>query len=394
MVLVAGTGPSGIVRTMQHLRAQTARRRMEVLIVAESAAGIDLATLAGDRFAACRIVEVGPIRERGAAAAAGMLAATSPIVGLIEDHSFPEPEWAEAMLRAHAGAWTGVGPVVCNANPESVGSWVNYVLSYGGFAPPLEAGERDLLPWHNSSYKRAALAPFADRLGALLEWEGGLQAELRARGHSLYLEPAAQDASQQRVARVVHRGTEHAARRGSWVPSAPARERWPLWRRALQAAAFPLFPLLQLRHVLPELRRMPVPPATAHARVPRRRRHARRAGRRRGVGTARRRGRRRGADGGLRAAPHASSVAPRSPSRRPRPYPRADGVDARARHRSHRVRRRSGRAPSRARRTRRARARASHRRRRAPRRRGDRRRAWRRARSATRSRSRCADART
>jgi hypothetical protein len=38
------------------------------------------------------------------------------------------------------------------------------------------------------------------------------------------------------------------------------RERWPLWRRALQAAAFPLFPLLQLRTVLPEMRRMPVPP--------------------------------------------------------------------------------------------------------------------------------------
>jgi hypothetical protein len=40
-----------------------------------------------------------------------------------------------------------------------------------------------------------------------------------------------------------------------------ARQGWPLWRRALQAAAFPLFPLLQLRHVLPEMRRMLVPPA-------------------------------------------------------------------------------------------------------------------------------------
>ena len=260
MVLVAGTGPSGIVRTMQHLRAQTARRRMEVLIVAESSAGIDLATLAGDRFAACRIVEVGPIRERGAAAAAGMLAATSPIVGLIEDHSFPEPEWAEAMLRAHAGAWTGVGPAVCNANPDTVGSWVNYVLSYGGFAPPQEAGERDLLPWHNSSYKRAALVPFADRLGALLEWEGSLQAELRARGHSLYLEPAARThhSNVSRAWSTVGLNTQRGRIMGA---QRAARERWPLWRRTLQAAAFPLFPLLQLRTVLPEMRRMPVPPA-------------------------------------------------------------------------------------------------------------------------------------
>ena len=172
IVLVAGTGASGVARTLRHLRAQTARHRLEVLIVAESSAGFDLAALDESEFAACRIVEVGPIAERGAAAASGVLAATSPIVGLIEDHSFPDPEWAEALLRAHAGKWAGVGPAVCNANPESVGSWVNYILSYGGFAPPVAAGERDLLPWHNSAYKRDALAPYEDRLGTLLEWEG------------------------------------------------------------------------------------------------------------------------------------------------------------------------------------------------------------------------------
>ena len=258
VVLVAGTGPSGIARTMQHLRAQTARHRMEVLIVAESSAGFDLAALGGGDFAACRIVEVGPITERGAAAASGMLAASSPIVGLIEDHSYPEPEWAEALLRAHAGAWAGVGPAVCNANPASVGSWVNYILSYGGFAPPQAAGERDLLPWHNSAYKRDVLAPFADRLGPLLEWEGALQAELRSRGHTLYLEPTARthhsnvSAAWSTVGLNTQRGRILGAQRAQ-------RERWPAWRRIVQAAAFPLFPLLQLRHVLPQMQRVPVP---------------------------------------------------------------------------------------------------------------------------------------
>lgn len=260
IVLVAGTGPAGVVRTLRHLGAQTARRRLEVLIVAESSAGFDLAALRESEFAACRIVEVGPITERGAAAARGMLAATSPIVGLIEDHSYPEPEWAEALLRAHAGTWAGVGPAVCNANPASVGSWVNYILSYGGFAPPQAAGERDLLPWHNSAYKRGALAPFEDRLGALLEWEGALQAELRSRGHTLYLEPAAR----------THHSNVSAAwstvglntQRGRILGAARAeREGWPAWRRMVQAAAFPLFPLLQLRHVLPQMQRVPVPAA-------------------------------------------------------------------------------------------------------------------------------------
>ena len=39
------------------------------------------------------------------------------------------------------------------------------------------------------------------------------------------------------------------------------REAWPAWRRIVQAAAFPLFPLLQLRHVLPQMQRVPVPAA-------------------------------------------------------------------------------------------------------------------------------------
>jgi len=260
VVLVAGGGPGSIDRTMRHLRAQTARRRMEVLVVAESMKGFDVAALAGEAFAACRIIEVGPITHRGAAAAAGVHAATSPIVGLIEDHSFPAPEWAEALLRAHAGRWTGVGPAVDNANPESAASWVNYLLAYGGFSPPVEAGERDLLPWHNSAYKREALAPLGGRLGPLLEWEGALQAELRASGHALYLEPGART-EHSNVSRVwstvglnLQRGRIMGAERA-------ARERWPLWRRVVQAAAFPLFPLMQLRHVLPSMRRMAVPTA-------------------------------------------------------------------------------------------------------------------------------------
>lgn len=259
VVLVAGSGPAGIARTMRHLRAQTARRRIEVLIVAESSAGFDLAASSAE-FAVCRIVEVGPITERGAAAARGVLAATSPIVGLTEDHSYPEPEWAEALLRAHAGAWTGVGPAVGNANPESAASWVNYILSYGGFAPPVEAGERDLLPWHNSAYKRHALTPLRDRLGPLLEWEGKLQADLRSRGHALYLEPAARTLHSNvsgvwsTVGLNLQRGRILGAQRAE-------REGWPPWRRVLQAAAFPLFPLLQLRHTLPAIHRMPLPAA-------------------------------------------------------------------------------------------------------------------------------------
>jgi hypothetical protein len=259
VVLVAASGSRSIERTMGHLSRQTARRAMEVIVVAPSAA-TEVQALGDSHFAALRVVIAGPITSRGNAAALGILNATAPLVGLIEDHSFPEPEWAEALIRAHEGVWTGVGPAVANANPTSVMSWVNFILAYGQFAGPVLAGERDLLPWHNSVYKREAIAPFSDRLGALLGWEGALQDALRARGHTLYLEPAARTQHMNvsgfasTIGLNLQRGRILAALRAE-------REGWGRTRRLLQASAFPLFPLLQLRHLWPTIGRVGVPSA-------------------------------------------------------------------------------------------------------------------------------------
>jgi hypothetical protein len=258
VVIVAVGGTVSIRRTMRHLRAQTVRDAIEVIAVAVDADSIDPVSLDVDVFAAFRVVAIGPITARGTAAAAGMLAASTPIVALIEDHSFPEPEWAAALLAAHEGPWSGVGPAVENANPTSAMSWVNFILSYGTFAGDVTAGERDLLPWHNSAYKRSALAPFDDRLPSLLEWEGHLQDAMRANGKTLYLEPRART-HHMNVSRFgstiglnIQRGRILGAQRAG-------RERWPPWRRLAQAAAWPLFPLLQLRHLAPRVRAMDIP---------------------------------------------------------------------------------------------------------------------------------------
>jgi hypothetical protein len=262
VVIVAVRGTASIERTMSHLRAQTARRVLEVIVVATSIDAVDPAALGAGEFAAFRVIAVGPITERGAAAAAGMLAATSPVVGLIEDHSFPEPGWDAAIISAHAAGWTGVCPAVDNAYPRSAMSWVNFILGYGIFAGTPRAGERDILPWHNSAYKRGALDPFADRLGTLLEWEGSLQDELRAGGHRLYLEPAARThhvnvsrlSSTLRLA--LHRGRLLGAQRVK-------HEGWRMGRRLLQAAAFPLFPLMQIRYLSDTMQAIAIPRALA-----------------------------------------------------------------------------------------------------------------------------------
>ena len=265
VVLVAASGAASVARTLWHLRQQSARRAIEVIVVAERGEVFDGIDLHQADFCAIRVLPVGAITQRGEAAARGIKASTAPIVGLIEDHSFPEPEWADALIRAHDGPWAGVGPVVENANPASTLSCVNFVLTYGAFSGSQPAGPRDLLPWHNSAYKRDVLREFEPRLGDLLAWEGALQAELRRRGHTLYLEPAART-HHANVSRFIS-SMGLNLQRGRMLGAMRAdRECWPRWRRLVHASLFPLYPWMQLRYVLPGLARQNIS-HTMRARV-------------------------------------------------------------------------------------------------------------------------------
>ena len=192
VVLVTPTDFDQIRETVHHLLAQTVVDQIELIVVAPSrdALGSDTAEL--EHFSAHQIVEVGPITYRGQAAADGVRVAQAPIVGLVEEHAYPEPGYVEALIRAHEGPWAGVTPVIRNANPASAISWVNFYRAYLGLAEPLEAGEVDNVAWHNSAYKRDLLLAFGDNLGTLMDFEGDLLHALRQQGHRFYLEPAAQ----------------------------------------------------------------------------------------------------------------------------------------------------------------------------------------------------------
>ena len=259
VVLVAASGAASVARTISHLRNQTARQVIEFIVVVASDSDLEGLTLDGDVFHSVQVVGIGTITNRGAAAAQGIARATAPIVGLIEDHSFPEPEWAEALIRSHSGPWAGVGPAVRNANPNDALSWVNFVLAYGAFSPPQQSGPREMLPWHNSSYKRELLLPYADRLGELLSWEGALQQELCRNGHRLYLDPTAQT-SHANVSRFLSTLGLNLQRGRMMGALRAQHEQWPTWRRWFYAAAFPLYPFMQARFVIPGLRRQPMSP--------------------------------------------------------------------------------------------------------------------------------------
>jgi hypothetical protein len=238
--------------TVRHLRAQSLHDRMEVVLIAPSRA-----TLAEDAselgaFQSVRIVEVGDVRSEAAGYAAGIRAADAPIVVFTEDHCYPGTGWAEALVRRHEGPWAAVGPVVANANGDGVVSWADFLLGYGPWLDPTPAGPVEYLPGHNSSYKRDVILAYEPDLETWLDAESNLHWDLRARGHQLFLEPAAR--------------THHFnySRVSAWLPAtffaartfAARRTRgWSFGRRLVYALGSPLIPAIRIRRCIRDFRR-------------------------------------------------------------------------------------------------------------------------------------------
>ena len=267
VILVALDGYGPIGETLRHLGAQTARARLELVIVARAATDFALPADVHECFGAVRMIEAGTagdIEPVAAARAAGIRQATTPIVALTEDHAYPAPGWAAALIAAHGAPWAAVGPTIGNANPDSGLSWANLLLSYGRWLAPVTGGVIDDVPGHNSSYKRASLLSFGPALEGLLEREGALHRELRAAGYQLYLETAART-DHQNFSRLSSSLALrfHAAR--LFGASRASDADWSRARRLLYCVAGPLLPLLRLRALLPDLRRV----ARAHALLPR-----------------------------------------------------------------------------------------------------------------------------
>jgi hypothetical protein len=253
-VLVTPTGFEQIRRTIGHLRRQTARDRIELVVVAQSALSRDGLGDDLDGFAAVRLVDFGPFPSMGAAFAAGVREASAPIVGCAEEHSFPEPGWAEALIEAHTGPWVAVGGVLENANPATLTSWAALATDFGPAMSPVGGGEASELPGHHTSYKRQVLLGYGSDLEHLLEVEWVLQEELRASGGRLLRVPDA-------VSRHLNpsRPLSHLRAQlngGRLFAGNRSRLRgWSVLRRLVWVAGSPLLPVLRLSRSLPHLRR-------------------------------------------------------------------------------------------------------------------------------------------
>lgn len=240
-----------VAETLESLRAQDIRARMELVFVTPVVTlEIDPETRAA--FANVQVIRYSEWRSTAASRIAGIRVATAPVVAMVEDHCFPTPGWASALVRAHREPWAAVGPAILNANPNSVLSWVNLAIEYGPWLWPIARGPADHVPGHNSSYKRDRLLEFGDRLEALFEAESVLHWELQRGGHQVAMEPDARSRHQNfaqfgpTIGLRFHGGRHFAANRSL---------DWPVARRLGYALASPLIPLLRTARTLGHMRR-------------------------------------------------------------------------------------------------------------------------------------------
>lgn len=233
------------------LRAQPRAGRLEIVFVAPSGAGLEDGDARVHGFAGVRVIEVADVASLPRARARALRAASAPLVLFAETHAYPNAEYLDRLVEAHAGPWPVVGPAIGNANPGSLMSWASLLMDYGRWVEADESGPIEDVPGHNSVYKRDLLLGLDD-LDELMTADTIMHAELRARGHELYLEPAARvdhlNVSQLRWALV--------ERFESGRTFAGMRSRgWALPHRLAYALGSPLIPLVRFRRIRLSLRR-------------------------------------------------------------------------------------------------------------------------------------------
>jgi len=255
VVLVTRTPFRSIRKIIRHLLRQTVSDRLELLIVVPSRDELALEDSEVQGFGAVRVLEVGPIVSMPQAKLVAVRNATTPVVAFAEDHCYPEPDWAEHLIKEHRERCAAVGPLLKNANPTTLNSWASYLMSHAHWNEPVSTGLTDSLPWHNTSYKRDLLLEYGAELPALLSAEGFLQQSLSARGYELYLSPKAtvSHVNVSLAASVI----AHAYIGGRLFGARRARyEKWSLFRRLLHIGATPLIPVVRLHRTCQDIRRI------------------------------------------------------------------------------------------------------------------------------------------
>lgn len=252
-VVVTPGGFDQIRATVRALAAQTVVGRIELVIVAPRDGVAEQAAAFGlDRFHSWRVIENGPIDNVDVALAPHLPDVAAELVAPIEDHAFPEPDWAERLLEVYGDGCSGVGAAILNANADSPLSWANHLIAYGQWAETRAEGPHEGPPIHNGAFARKDLEAIRERLPTTWNREGRAIALMKANGATYRFAPRARirhlspSTLSSTSSLRVDAGRLYAGNRanaGGWGPL----------RRLAYAGASPLIPLVRYARLRREL---------------------------------------------------------------------------------------------------------------------------------------------
>ncbi len=247
VILITPDNMDTIRITLQALKRQTVRERLELVIICPLNKNLRLADSDVEGFAGYQTLEIGEITSTAIAREVGVRAAKSSVIVFSEDHCFPAPTWAEELIKRHREPWTGVGPVVYNANPSNAVSWANFLIEYGEWFALKTSIPSHHIAGNNGSYKREALLEHGTSLASMLEASSPMQWEMTNRGHSFYVEANARayhlnfSIFSDSLLHRFYAGRLFAYRRSPG---------WSMYKRALYCIGAPLIPLVRLVKIL------------------------------------------------------------------------------------------------------------------------------------------------
>jgi Glycosyl transferase family 2 len=184
VVFAARGSFASIEKTLDCLQSQTAVDRIDLVLTSDSPALLREA----ERHIQARGVLMNPrfllnhSPELASARLIAARAATAEILTIAEDHSFPDPNFAEELLAVfdRDPQIEAASPLIHNPNPASAVSRAYFIPAHGCLNPipgSSRTSEATQLPWHNTTYRKTAFLYAARNVG-LMQAEGLLQAEI------------------------------------------------------------------------------------------------------------------------------------------------------------------------------------------------------------------------
>lgn len=239
-VVLATVDLKTIDRGLAALRAQTARGRIEVVLVSLSGQPLQVDPGQLDGLGH-QIVEPGVALSLGAGRALGVRAARARYVHIGETHAFPHPDWAERIIESLDETWTAIVSGLENANADGAISWANLVTDYGPWLAHLPGGEIGSPPPYNTAFEHSFALRAVDVCDHAFSGAYDLTSLLRDGGHRVLFQPAARiDHANVSLPSQWLRQRYTAARARAGFRS----RKWPWPRRVAYALGAPLIPIV------------------------------------------------------------------------------------------------------------------------------------------------------